>query len=100
MPLFSLRITLCGKNVQAVFRSMWHETYDGNTTEITLQFIPVVAIINAQNLVLYERLSMTCVNCKNISTYMHAEEMLHSLKDCDNRVLNDGNDVGRGVRDV
>ena len=53
MPLFSLRITLCGKNVQAIFRSMWHETYDGNTTEITLQFIPVVAIINAQNLVLY-----------------------------------------------
>jgi len=31
---------------------------------------------------------------------MHAKEMLHSLKNSDDRILNDSNDIGRGVRYV
>jgi len=77
------------------------ETHDGNTAEVTLQFIPIVAIIDSQNLVLckdiYQQLMRTA---KIKATHMHAEEMLHSLKNGDNRVLDDRNYIWRGVRYV
>ena len=98
MPLPNRRITPCQKGNQPSPLNIEHASYDGHTTEIALQFIPVVTIINAEYLVLGH--AQLRVGFIRELTHLDTEKVFHSLKDGDDSALNHCDNIWCCVVDV
>jgi hypothetical protein len=80
IPSFNLRIMLCREKVKFSVKEeavLKEKAYSNNAAKVTLQLVPIVAVIHTENLVLRDELSVCrCVGqsrytpaCRAIAPY-------------------------------